>query len=372
MKFQIEKQDLLKILSDINGAVEKKNTIPILSNVKLDITDNLLSVVGTDMDIFVTSTTQVKDATNGSTTISAQLFFDIVKKIPDDKLINVVLNEDNTILAINYDNSEFKLPCIDVSQFPEISQTDMSTNFTINAINLAQMIDRTKFAIASDETRHYLNGIFMHSHEHSGEIQLRFVATDGHRMSMAINSKIENLQDVIDGVIIPKKTISELRRIISGKNDNVEVELSKSKIKFQIGNAIIISKLIDGQFPEYEKVIPKNNDKSINVNKKTLFDAVDRVATIANDRHKSIKFVVGDEKISLNVKTNDGSFANEEIPVNYNDQSVEIGFNSRYLLEIINNSSEDELNIKFQGSMVPVIISGKEDTGLYVIMPIRI
>jgi len=372
MQFEVSKSSLVKILSNVSGAVERKNTIPILLNVKIEARAGKVDFTTTDMDIVITST--ISDAnikTEGATTIPAQLLLDIVRKIPDGVNIDLLISEDGNQAIIKYNKSKFSLPCLDAIEFPTLSEGEMTHDFIIEAKELARIIDKSRFAISSDETRYYLNGLYIHiAKNDEGKFELKAVATDGHRLALSSYAN-DNFDKEIPGVIIPKKTINEIRRIIEDE-DNVKVSLSNSKIKIKCSNCTIVSKLIDGQFPEYDKVVPKNNDKTININKKTIFDAIDRVATVANDKHRTIKLNLESGKIQLQVSSSDGGFADEEVEVDFSGDKIEAGFNSRYLLEIINQLDSNDINLKFNDSFSPVIVDSADLKGLYVIMPVRV
>lgn len=370
MQFEINKSAILKALGNVNGAVEKRNTIPILLNVKIEAKDDKVIMTATDMDIVITSSVTALVKQEGMTTVPAQMFFDIVRKIPDGSNINAELREDGNAIKITYGRSRFSLPCLDPAEFPILSQDDMPVNFSVKSAELIKIIDKTKFAISNDETRHYLNGLFLHGVETNSGIELRGVATDGHRLALAYSNG-SDLSSSVAGVIIPKKTINEIKKISEGNESSV-ISFSKAKIKIVSGNSVIISKLIDGEFPEYDKVIPKDNNQIIEVNKKQLFDAVDRVATIATDKNKSIKFALSNGRISLQVSTSDGGLANEEIEVDFQGEAIETGFNSRYLLEIISQVNQEKLQIKFKNSSSPALIDSNESEDLYVIMPVRV
>ncbi len=369
MKFQINKIAIVKALSNVNGAVEKRNTIPVLLNVKIEAKNGRLTLTATDMDIVITSSAEALINQEGCSTVPAQLFYDIIRKIPDNSDITVELTTDS-ILKIIYGKSKFSLPCLDSTEFPVLSEGDMTFNFNIKSSELIKIIDQTKFAIPTDETRFYLNGLFFHSIEKDGDFELRAVATDGHRLALA-SSRQSSIDKIIPGIIIPKKAIIEIRKIIEG-NEDVNISFSKAKIKVESGNSVVISKLIDGEFPEYERVIPKQNDKIVKVDRKAIFSAVDRVATIANDKNKSIKLLLEENKITFQVKNNDNGDGSEEIEVNFTGDSIETGFNSRYFLEIIGQINKEEINIHFKDGTSPALIDTKDNDSLYVIMPIRI
>ena len=370
MQFQISKSAIIKALSNVNGAVEKRNTIPVLLNVKIEAKNGRLNLTATDMDIVIISSTKAIINKEGSTTVPAQLFYDIVRKIPDSADINIELNEDNGTLKISYGKSKFSLPCLDPSEFPVLSEGEMNVDFKIGSEELIKIIDKTRFVIPSDETRFYLNGLFLHARKVDDDIELRGVATDGHRLAMAC-SNASNLTSEVDGVIVPKKTINEIRKIIEGGKE-VSVAFSKAKIRVTSGDSTIISKLIDGEFPEYDRVIPKNNDQLAKIDRKVIFDAVDRVSTIATDKNKSIKVNVENNNITLQIQSSDSGNAIEEIEVNYQGNPIETGFNSRYFLEIIGQINKENLDVFFKDGSSPAIIKTDNKNDLYVIMPIRV
>lgn len=372
MQFEINKPSLLKILSNVSGAVERKNTIPILLNVKIEARAGKLNFTTTDMDIVVTaSTSEVKINEEGETTIPAQLLLDVVKKIPEDVNINLELKEGDNLALLKYNKSKFTLPCLDPVEFPVLSEGEMSHNFTMSGKELAKIIDKSRFAISNDETRYYLNGLYLHvAKNEDNKFELRGVATDGHRLALSSFAN-DNFNEEIPGIIIPRKTVNEIRRIVENE-DEVKVSLSKTKIQIECDNCKIISKLIDGQFPPYDQVVPKNNNKVVNIDKKTIFDAIDRVATIANDKHRTVKIALEDNKLTLQVSSSDGGFADEEVGIEFSGDRIEAGFNSRYLMEIINQCESSSINMKFNDNFSPVIIDSQNLNGLYVIMPVRI
>ena len=367
MQFQVTKQILLKAISSVNGAVEKKNTIPVLQNIKIEAKNDKVVLLATDMDILVTSTFESDMKSAGSTTVPAQMFFDIVRKSPEGAQI-MINQESSTILQIKSGKSKYNLPCIDSSEFPNLSEGELGEEIEIDASNLAKMIDKTRFAISNDETRYYLNGLYLQAIKTDSAFELRSVATDGHRL--ALSSLVSNLKTPF-GVILPKKSVAEIRRIIDGSNQ-IKLSVSRVKIKITTEQTTIISKLIDGEFPDYDKVLPKNNTQIAVINKKIFFDCVDRVSTVATDKHRSIKLIVENGKMSLQVNTNDGSFAYEELDVNYSGDRIETGFNSRYLLDIIGQIDKEELMMRFKDSNSPALIDAKDISSVFVIMPVRV
>lgn len=367
MQFEVAKQVLLKAIANVNGAVEKKNTIPVLQNIKIEAKDDKVVLLATDMDILVTSSFESDMKTRGSTTVPAQMFFDIVRKIPDGS--SVMISQDSpTIMQIKSGKSKYSLPCIDASEFPNLSEGELSAEIEVEAEKFAKMIDKTRFAISNDETRYYLNGLFLQALQKDSGFELRTIATDGHRL--ALSFLISDLKAPF-GVILPKKSVAEIRRIIDGSK-KVKIAVSRVKIKITTDQATIVSKLIDGEFPDYDKVLPKNNTQIAVINRRNFFDCVDRVSTVATDKHRSVKLIIENGKMSLQVNTNDGSFAYEELDVNYSGERIETGFNSRYLLDIIGQIDKEELLMRFKDGASPALIEAKDMSSVFVIMPVRI
>lgn len=368
MQFEVAKSILLKSLSSVNGAVEKKNTIPVLQNVKIDAQNGKVILSTTDMDILVTSSFETKMESNGSTTVPAQMFYDIIRKIPESNEIKII-QENPNLLQISSKKSKYNLPCIDASEFPSLAEGEIGDEVEINAQELSKMIDKTRFAISNDETRYYLNGLFLQSLKTDSGFEIRSVATDGHRLAMS-KLKAEKIKKEF-GVILPKKSVNEIRRIIDGA-DSIKISVSKAKIRVVNNNTTILSKLIDGEFPDYEKVLPKNNDNIAIINKKSLFDAVDRVSIVASDKHKSVKMTVDNNLLTLQINASDGSYAHEEIEVNYTAEKVEIGFNSKYLLDVIGQFDKEEVSMRFKDGNSPSLLEAQDFNTVYVVMPVRI
>lgn len=369
MQFDVSKQVLLKAIASVNGAVEKKNTIPVLQNIKIEAKDEKVVLSATDMDILITSSFEAQGMkTSGSTTVPSQMFFDIVRKIPESSSI-IICQESETILQIKSGKSKYNLPCIAASEFPNLSEGELGEEMEVEADKLSKMIDKTRFAISNDETRYYLNGLYLQGVKKGDDFELRTIATDGHRMAMSFLPKIA-IKDSF-GVILPKKSVAEIKRILDN-SPKAKISVSRVKIKVVTENTTIVSKLIDGEYPDYEKIIPKNNEQIVVLNRKTFFDCVDRVSTVANDKHRSVKLTVESGKLTLQVNTNDGSFAYEEIDVNYAANKIEIGFNSRFLLDILSQVEKEELTMRFKDNISPAIIDAKEMNSVFVIMPVRV
>ncbi len=372
MKITLERNHLLKSLGHVHRVVERRNTYPILANVLITAKNDGLDLRATDLDIEVTEHLGAMIAEPGKTTVPAHTLYEIVRKFSDGAEIKLQVNEDNK-MSVTSGRSRFNLSCLDPDGFPELKSDDFSHSFSIAASELAQLIERTQFAISNEETRYYLNGIYMHTIEHEGETLLRAVATDGHRMARA-QTKAPKDADGIAGIIIPRKTISEVQKLIDGETGDVEIELSASKIRFSIGSVILLSKLIEGTFPDYDRVTPKNNDKKMIVNKADFAIAVDRVSTIASDRGgKAVKLSIKENILELCVTNPDHGVASEELGVEFDEDEFEIGFNARYLLDIVGQIRSDNIIFMFNDSGSPTLVHEENnDNALYVLMPMRV
>ena len=375
MDFRVNSTELLRALSHIHGIVEVRHTLPILSNIIITTHDNLLSLSSTNLDIFCSDDLEAEVGQNGSTSVSAATFYEIVKRLPSGSEIHVSLSEEDSTLTLKCGRSKFNLTTISPDDFPKISYDDLNIQFVLSATELKRMIDKTKFAISNEETRYYLNGVFLHQTQKNSIDILRAVATDGHRLAQYDIPLPQGAKDM-NGIIIPKKMIQELRRVLDDATGDINIQLNENKIKFSFNNMQIISKVIDGTFPDYTKVIPQSNDKSITTNNEELKKAIDRVSAVAineETKSKAIKLIIESNKISLSVDSTSRGSAIEEIDLDYNNEKVEIGFNSRYLIDICNEIDGDKINLKFLNSTSPAIILDNTDENLFfVLMPMRI
>jgi DNA polymerase-3 subunit beta len=365
----VEKSTLLKALGHIQSVVERRNTIPILGNVKIEAKNNLLSLTSTDMDISATESIPADIQAEGALTVPAHTLYDIVRKLADGSQIQLTCNAQTGFkLSIVSGACEFALSCLPVEDFPVIDRGEMSHQFSLTKEQLVALLDKTKFAISTEETRYYLNGIYLH--EKQGNLVT--VATDGHRLAAMKFEAPEGVSGM-PGVIIPRKTVAEIRKLVDVAEGDIGVALSDTKIAFEFGTASVISKLIDGTFPEYEKVIPSGNDKDMTVPTAALISSVDRVATIASDKTRAIKLAFSNNKLTLTASNEDAGTAQEEIEVVYEGESFDIGFNSRYLLEMLSGFEGKTAIFSLAGGSAPALVKDDNQEGaLYVIMPMRI
>ena len=372
MKLTVERAQLLKSLSHVHRVVERRNTIPILGNVLIRAEGGELSLKATDLDLEVTETLAAETAPGGSTTVPAHMLYDIVRKLPDGSQVVLEAAGDRSVMVIRAGRSRFTLQTLPESDFPDLAAGDLSHSFMLSAADMKRMIDKTQFAISTEETRYYLNGIYFHSAGSAKAATLRAVATDGHRLAL-IEQALPKGAAGMPGIIIPRKTVGEVQRLIETGEGEVGIELSPSKIRFTLGNIVLTSKLIDGTFPDYARVIPANNDKDLIVDKKDFEAAVDRVSTISSERGKAVKLSLSSGKLILSVTNPDSGSATEELEVEYAADALDIGFNSRYLLDIAAQIDGEVATLKLADPGSPTLIQDRDTNGaLYVLMPMRV
>jgi DNA polymerase III subunit beta len=372
MKVTVERSELLKSLGRVHRVVERRNTIPILANVLVRADHSKLSLKATDLDVEVTDAIAAEVGPGGSTTVPAHMFFDIVRKLPEGAQIVLESSTDRAALAIRAGRSRFTLQTLPESDFPDLAPGDMTHKFPLKAADLKRLIDKTQFAISTEETRYYLNGIYVHTAGAANAPMLRAVATDGHRLAQ-MEIGLPNGAAGMPGIIVPRKTVAEADRLLEDPEAEVLVELSPGKIRFTVGEVILTSKLIDGTFPDYGRVIPLNNDKLLVVDKKEFEAAVDRVSTVSSERGRAVKLSISGGKLLLSVTNPDSGSANEELEVEYEADPIDIGFNSRYLLDIASQIESEAAVLKFADPGSPTLIEDKESRGaLYVLMPMRV
>lgn len=372
MKLTIERATLLKALGHVQNVVERRNTIPILSNVKLEATDRGLLLNATDMDMDIAELAPAEVAEPGATTAPAHTLYDIVRKLPEGAAIELSQDQAQTQLILRAGRSRFALQVLPVDDFPVMSGSDMTHAFKLAAGDLRAMVDKTRFAISQEETRYYLNGIYLHAHDRGGVAVLRAVATDGHRLAR-LELPLPDGAAGMPGVIVPRKTVVELRKLIDETGMDVTVDLSASKVRFTFDDTVLTSKLIDGTYPDYERVIPQGNDKILEVDRKLFFDAVDRVSAISTDKSRAIKVALERGQASLSASSPDHGTAQEEVEAAYDAAALEIGFNSRYLLDIMGQVEGDAVRLSMADSGAPTLIQDvAEASAVYVLMPMRV
>ena len=375
MKATIERATLLRCLSHVQSVVERRNTIPILSNVLIDAdVGGGVKVMATDLDLQVVETMTVASVeSGGAITVSAHLLFDIARKLPDGSQVSLEMSENRMVVKAG--RSRFQLPTLPRDDFPVIVEGELPNSFELPARELAELIDRTRFAISTEETRYYLNGIFLHVSDESRPV-LKAAATDGHRLARYTIDRPEGAAGMPD-VIVPRKAVGELRKLLEEALDsNVQIDLSASKIRFALGGeggVVLTSKLIDGTFPDYSRVIPTGNDKLLRLDPKSFYEGVDRVATIATEKTRAVKMGLDADKVTLSVTSPDNGTAAEEIAAEYKSDGFEIGFNANYLKDILSQIDSDMVELHLADAGAPTLIRRDENSpALYVLMPMRV
>ena len=371
MQFVVKRDILLKSLNFVQGVVEKKNTLPILSNVLLQLKDNKLSIVATDLDIvFYNEISDVKIIKEGSTTTSAAILYDILRKISSNSELNFDLKSENK-LSLKSDSADFNLLCLPTDNFPSFADEFEGQEIAIDKNRFLKLLNKTRISISNDDTRHYLNGVFLHLTEAHGRNFLTGVATDSHRLSSS-SLEIENTND-FSSLILPRKTVFQLCSLLSETSDSLTMQSSENKIKFTLGKIRLISKVIDGKFPDYKQVVPATNDKILNVPSKEFINSIERVASVSLDRKEGVKLMIDKDNIQLSVNSANSGEGNETIKADYNSESLNISFNSKYLIDIASEIENKNLKMNLKDSTSPVLIEDASDkNSYYVIMPMKI
>ena len=371
MKATIERATLLKGLSHVQSVVERRNTIPILSNVLIEATgEGALKLTATDLDLQINETIPAAVDQPGATTVSAHTLFDIARKLPEGAQVELSAAEGR--MSIVAGRARFSLATLPRDDFPVIAEGELPVGFELPAETLKQIIDKTRFAISTEETRYYLNGIFWHVSDEGSQPVLKAAATDGHRLARVTVPRPDGAEGMPD-VIVPRKCVAELRKLLEEIDGSVGVSLSNTKIRFDLGQALLTSKLIDGTFPDYSRVIPTGNDKILKIDPRSFEEGVDRVSTIATEKTRAVKMGLDRDKITLSVTSPENGTAAEEVPGDYTSLPFEIGFNSRYLLDILGQIEGDSVEVHLADAAAPTLIRENDKApALYVLMPMRV
>lgn len=370
MKATIERATLLKSLGHVQSVVERRNTIPILSNVMIEANaDGTIRLMATDLDLQINESVEAQVETPGATTVSAHTLFDIARKLPEGSQVSLAAADGK--MAVNAGRARFNLSTLPRDDFPVIAEGELPTKFELPATTLKEIIDKTRFAISTEETRYYLNGIFWHVTDDAQPV-LKAAATDGHRLARVTVARPDGAAGMPD-IIIPRKCIAELRKLLDEIDGSVEISLSASKIRFGLGMAVLTSKLIDGTFPDYSRVIPTGNDKILRIDPKSFMEGVDRVSTIASEKTRAVKMTLETDKITLSVSSPENGTAAEEVSGDYKSEGFEIGFNARYLMDILAQVEGDTIEVHLADAAAPTLLRESDKaSALYVLMPMRV
>ncbi len=372
MKISIERATLLRAVSQAQSVVERRNTIPILANVLIEAEGDTVSFRATDLDIEVVDKAPAQVERAGATTVNAVTLHEIVRKLPDGALVNLTDDGASGRLIVQAGRSNFALATLPKEDFPVMSATEYSSNFSAPAPVLRRLFDKTKFAISTEETRYYLNGVYFHVATGETGPVLRAVATDGHRLAR-VDAMLPSGAETLPGVIVPRKTVGELRKLLDDDDAIIAVSVSETKIRFATPEITLTSKVIDGTFPDYTRVIPTNNTRRLEVDAADFAKAVDRVATVSSERSRAVKLSLDEDRLILSVNAPDSGNAEEELAVAYSDDRLEIGFNAKYLLEIASQVDRENAVFLFSSPGEPTLMrEGNDETAIYVVMPMRV
>ena len=372
MKFSIERAALLKAVSQAQSVVERRNTIPILANVLIEAQGSDVSFRATDLDIEVVDKAPAQVERAGATTVAATTLHEIVRKLPDGALVSLTADAAAGRLTVEAGRSNFSLATLPKEDFPVMASSEYASNFSANAAVLRRLFDKSKFAISTEETRYYLNGVYMHIADGDGGKKLRCVATDGHRLARIDADMPEGAADM-PGVIVPRKTVGELRKLLEDDDMVIAVSVSETKVRFATPQITLTSKVIDGTFPDYTRVIPQGNTRKLEVDAADFARAVDRVATVSSERSRAVKLQLDEDRLILSVNAPDSGAAEEELAVAYSDERLEIGFNAKYLLEIASQVDRENAVFMFNSSGDPTLMrEGNDTSAIYVVMPMRV
>jgi DNA polymerase-3 subunit beta len=372
MKVTIERSALVKALGHVQSVVERRNTIPILSNVLIQAEGGGLTLTATDLDIEISETAPADVARKGSATASALTLYEIVRRLPEGAQVRLELQQEEGRLQVSAGRSQFALAVLPEADFPTLVTSDLGVQFSMPTADIVRLFDKARFAMSQEETRYYLNGVYLHAFADGATRQLRAAATDGHRLAR-LEAPLPAGADKMPGVIVPRKAVSEIGRLLADAEETVGIAVSETKIRFSFGAGHLTSKLIDGTFPDYERVIPKNNQNVMRAETKDFAQAVDRVATISADRTRSIKLAVENDRLRLTVNNPEAGSALEELSVDYAGEPLEIGFNARYLLDIASQVEGQTMTFKLADPASPSIVLDEDDPrALYVLMPLRV
>ena len=369
MEFQLSREAFLRVLNQVSSIVDSRSTISILSNIYLKCENNQIEIRSTDMDISIKEFVSADSSKNGEATVNSRILTDIIRKTKKNTIIKVK-NEGNRLI-INSENSVFELNALSADEFPKFTPLDQANSFELTVEQIKKIFTKTKFAISSEETRYYLNGIYFHTIKNGEKNNLIAVATDGHRLAkteLEINSSV-----LIEGIILPRKFILQLDKILGDFEGKVKIVCSDTQVSFEADNFIIISKLIDGKFPDYGKVIPVSNDKFLEIETEPFFNAIDRISTVNQDKTPTVKLAFDNNSVKIMASSTESNKGDEEVPANYTSSPLEILFNSKYLLDLRDVLESQNINLELLNQSSPVIVKDPDDTkSIYILMPMRV
>jgi len=371
MEFTIDRNTFLKTIGRANGIIEKKTTLPILSNILIEAKGSKINITATDLDIIYFEEMSPQEMKKeGSTTTSASILYDILRKLQPNTKVELSLQSTNRLKLVS-GNSKFNLLCIPSDNFPLLDEDINQENFEVSSQKLLRLLHKTKISISNDETRHYLNGIYLHKTKLESKSFLCGVATDSHRLSSSSLEIDPNTH--IESIILPKKTIFQLISLLEQSNNSIKISNNKSKIKFEMDRGVLISKVIDGRFPDYNKVVPKDNDKILQIKLDEFKNSIERVTTVSLDRKEGLKMSISKNTVQLSVNSPNSGEGIENINAKFNSNDLNISFNSRYLTDVASQIENESIVINLKDAGSPVLIKDFSDkNSFHVVMPMKI
>lgn len=368
MKFSIEQSVLVPPLQLVSGAVEKRQTLPVLANLLLKVESGILSITATDLEIEMSVNIALDgEYLEGDITVPARKLVDICRSLSGDKPINVNLEDGR--LKVQSGRNRFSLTTISAQEFPNIEDTLFTTKFDIASPSLKDLIDRTQFAMAQQDVRYYLNGMLF---ELEGD-KLLTVATDGHRLALSKIELKEVVAEELVQAIVPRKGVMEAAKLLSSSEQDCKIELNSNHIRISLGEYVFTSKLVDGRFPDYDKVLPKNAERILISNRDKIKDAFSRASILCNEKFRGVRLLLGNDKLTIHANNPEQEEAEIELDISYSDKDMEIGFNVNYLVDALNVIKTDEVKFNLGDANSSVLIESSENSdSLYVVMPMRL
>jgi len=366
MNIQINRETLLKPLTSVTSIVEKRHTLPILSNLLLEVKQNKIHLTATDLEMQISLT--VDSATSGdfSTTLSAKKLLDICRSLPDNAEINMSTAESR--ITLKAAKSRFNLQTLPAADYPVMTKTQTNSTLVVLAqIELKDLLKQVEFAMAQQDIRYYLNGLLFEIAAN----KLNIVGTDGHRLSFTSTELKQNYEK--QDVILPRKTVVELIKLLDDSDDEVQIELASNQVNFSFANLKLISKVIDGKFPDYNRVIPIGHQNTFSVERLNVLLAMQRASILSNEKYRGIRMVLSNNNLKLISTNSDQEEAEEEMEISYTGDALDIGFNVTYLIDVLNNTNSDQTNFSFADANSSCLITIPNNPNYkYVVMPMRI
>ena len=366
MNIQINRETLLKPLTSVTSIVEKRHTLPILSNLLLEVKQNKIHLTATDLEMQISLTVDSVTSGDFSTTLSAKKLLDICRSLPDNAEINMSTTESR--ITLKAAKSRFNLQTLPAADYPVMTKTQTNSTLVVLAQReLKDLIKQVEFAMAQQDIRYYLNGLLFEIAAN----KLNIVGTDGHRLSFTSTELKQNYEK--KDVILPRKTVVELIKLLDDSEDEVQIELASNQVNFSFANLKLISKVIDGKFPDYNRVIPVGHQNTFSVERLNVLLAMQRASILSNEKYRGIRMVLSNNNLKLISTNSDQEEAEEEMEINYSGDALDIGFNVTYLIDVLNNTNSDQANFSFADANSSCLITIPNNPNYkYVVMPMRI